>query len=164
MSIRFKLRDFCAEDTIPLNDVAVSAFEQFNREYSNWLAMRQRVSRMSELISGGQIVVGELNGRIAGGVAYIPPGKPKADYFDQTWPIIRMLVVHSSGRGRGLGRALTEECICRAKRDKAALIALHTTPIMKVALKMYLRMGFKFLRQAPPIFGVPYGVYTKALR
>jgi ribosomal protein S18 acetylase RimI-like enzyme len=123
--------------------------------------MKQSVSRMPELAENGEIIIGEYNGRIVGGVAYIPPGKPKANYFDKTWPIIRMLVVHPSARGHGLGRLLTEECLDRAQRDKAALIALHTSPIMSVALAMYFRLGFKFFQEAPPIYGVSYAVYTK---
>jgi hypothetical protein len=58
---------------------------------------------------------------------------------------------------------LTMECIERAKRDKAAVIALHTSPIMTVALPMYLKMGFAKAYDAPPLFGVRYAVYTKAL-
>ena len=34
---------------------------------------------------------------------------------------------------------------------------------MIVALPMYLRMGFAKVHDAPPLFGVPYAVYTKAL-
>ena len=74
-----------------------------------------------------------------------------------------MLVVAPLSRGVGIGRALTEECIRRARRDRAPLIALHTTPIMKVALPMYERMGFNHQREAPPIFGVPYDIYVKRL-
>ena len=43
------------------------------------------------------------------------------------------------------------------------MIALQTTPIMSVALPMYLRMGFVKLREAPDIYGVPYAVYAKSL-
>jgi hypothetical protein len=43
------------------------------------------------------------------------------------------------------------------------IIALHTSPIMSVALPMYLKMGFAKAYDAPPIFGVAYAVYTKAL-
>lgn len=34
---------------------------------------------------------------------------------------------------------------------------------MHTALPMYLRMGFEFKGEAPPLFGVPYGVYVKQL-
>lgn len=163
MTTDFNLRDFSAGDALELNRVAVSAFEQFKAEYSDWPTMERAVSRMSALSENGEIVIAEVDGRLAGGVAYIPPGTPKAPYFDPTWPIIRMLVVDPQTRGLGLGRALTEECIRRAQRDKAPIIGLHTTPIMTVALPMYLRMGFKFHSEAPAICGVPYAVYTMAL-
>ena len=74
-----------------------------------------------------------------------------------------MLVVDPAARGRGLGRMLTEECMRRARRDGAEMIALHTSPIMQVALAMYLRLGFVPLRDSPPIFGVPYRIYLKRL-
>jgi len=34
---------------------------------------------------------------------------------------------------------------------------------MEVALAMYLRLGFLLLREAPPVYGVPYSVYIKTL-
>ena len=74
-----------------------------------------------------------------------------------------MLVVKPAARGKGRGLLLTEECIRRARRDISPIIALHTTPIMTVALPMYLRMGFRFRRDAPPIHGVPYGIYLMEL-
>jgi ribosomal protein S18 acetylase RimI-like enzyme len=75
-----------------------------------------------------------------------------------------MLVVSPRLRGLGVGRALTDECIRRARRDQAPLIALHTSPIMSVALPMYLRLGFTFVKEVSDIFGVPYGVYAKPLQ
>lgn len=74
-----------------------------------------------------------------------------------------MLVVSPKARGAGVGRALAQECLARARRDKAEVFALHTSPIMTVALLMYERMGFRFLRDAPAIHGVPYGIYVKSL-
>jgi ribosomal protein S18 acetylase RimI-like enzyme len=163
MTSTTKLREFSADDAAALSRVAVSAFAQFKTVYSDWPAMERGVSQMSQLSQTGEIIVAEIDGRIAGGVAYIGPGKPKAAFFDPTWPIIRMLVVDPQARGHGLGRTLTEECIRRAQRDKATVVALHTTPIMTVALPMYLRMGFKLQGEAPPIYGVPYVVYTMKL-
>jgi GNAT superfamily N-acetyltransferase len=135
------IRDYREADAPALNAVALAAFKQFKDQYSDWPAMAAGVSRMSDLASTGEIILAEIDGRIAGGVAYIPEGRPKAACFDQSWPIIRMLVVDPAARGMRLGRALTEECIRRARRDHAPLIALHTTPIMTVAQPMYLRMG-----------------------
>ena len=68
-----------------------------------------------------------------------------------------MLVVDPAARGAGVGRALTDACINGARRDGSDVIALHTSPIMTVALPMYLRMGFRLVH-APLLYGVPYAV------
>jgi GNAT superfamily N-acetyltransferase len=157
------IRDYNSADADALGKVALEAFEQFRSFYSDWPALAEFVSNMSILSKTCEIIIAEEDGQIVGGVAYIGPRQPKADYFDVCWSIIRMLVVKPSARGKGLGRLLTEECIERARRDNSPIIALHTTPIMTVALPLYLRMGFMKIRDAPDIYGVPYTVYTKSL-
>ena len=144
-----------------VNKLALAAFAQFRSQYSDWPAMASAIGQMSALTDTGEIIVAERDQQIIGAVAYIPPGRPKAAYFEQSWPIIRMLVVDPMSRGSGIGRALTEECMNRARRDGSRVIALHTSPIMTVALPMYLRMGFRLVREVPPIYGVPYAVYLK---
>jgi GNAT superfamily N-acetyltransferase len=158
-----RIRNFGDSDAEAVNRLAVAAFTPFAQHYNDWPALAANLAKMSALSASGEVIVAEADGRIAGAVAYIPPGAPKAAFFDSAWPIIRMLVVDPQQRGRGTGRALTDACLDRARRDRAKLIALHTSPIMTVALPMYLRMGFVWLRATPPIFGVEYAVYTKAL-
>jgi putative SOS response-associated peptidase YedK len=58
------------------------------------------------------------------------PNRPKAPFFEPDWPIVRMLVVDPAARGRGVGRALMDECCRRARRDGSRVLALHTSPIM----------------------------------
>jgi GNAT superfamily N-acetyltransferase len=157
------LRDFRKGDAKEVNRVALAAFGEFSSQYSDWPALARILGRMSELADSGEIVVAETAPNIIGAVAYIPPHQPKAPYFDKAWPIIRSLVVHPSHRRAGVGRALADECIRRARRDKSSVIALHTSPVLTVALPMYLRMGFELHHAAPPIYGVPYAVYVKKL-
>lgn len=154
------IRQYQETDAPGLNSVALAAFSQFQQHYSDWPAMAAAVSRMADLGGTGEVIVAEVDGQVVGGVVYVPGGAPKAAFFDQSWPIIRMLVVDPAFRGMGIGRALTEECLRRARRDLVPLIALHSSPIMAVALPMYLRMGFQRVHDAPPIHGVPYAVYT----
>jgi ribosomal protein S18 acetylase RimI-like enzyme len=158
-----KVRDYESPDAEALNRIAVLAFGQFRDQYLDWPAMLAGLSKTSDLSATGEVIVAEFNHQLAGAVAYFGPNSQKAAFFDQRWPIMRMLVVDPAFRGKGLGRTLTTECIARAKRDNAAVIALHTSPIMTVALPMYLKMGFTKAYDAPPIFGVAYAVYTKAL-
>lgn len=157
------LREFCEADAQEINRLAVTAFEEFGCNYSDWPALAAFYGKMSDLAKSGEIVVAEIAANIVGAVAYIPPHRRKAAYFDQAWPVIRSLVVDPKSRGVGIGRALMQECIKRARRDRSPVIALHTSAILKVALAMYLRMGFEWHHDAPAVYGVPYAVYLKKL-
>jgi len=158
-----QFRDFNDADADTVDRIALAAFAEFEGRYDDWPAMVADIGAMSHLAEAGEIIVAETDGHISGAVAYIPPHQPKADYFDPEWPAIRMLVVDPAYRGAGIGRALTEACIDRARRDRSREIALHTSPIMTIAMPMYRRMGFRFVRDTAPIHGVVYGVYVNNL-
>ncbi|MCP3384157.1 GNAT family N-acetyltransferase [Bradyrhizobium sp. CCGUVB4N] len=157
------LRDYRDDDAEAIIRVALAAFAEFEQHYSDWPLFNTHVAKMPTLARTGEIILAEHDGQIVGAVAYVGPKAPKPAFFEPAWPIIRMLVVDPAARGKGIGRRLTEECLRRAERDQASVIALHTTPIMTVALPMYQRMGFVWVREAPDILGVPYGVYVKSL-
>jgi ribosomal protein S18 acetylase RimI-like enzyme len=157
------LRPLFQSDAPEINRLAVRAFQEFSGCYSDWPAMAAAYEKMSDLARTGEIIVAETAGSIAGAVAYIPSHRPKPRYFDPAWSAIRSLVVDPASRGQGLGRALTQACIERAIRDKSPAIALHTSAIMTVALSMYLRMGFEWHHDAPPVHGAAFAVYVKRL-
>lgn len=158
------LRNFQPSDAASVNEVALSAFDELRPHYSDWASFSKIIGNIAALANSGELIVALADNQVAGAVTYVGPGKPKKGFFPDEWPILRMLVVAPKYRGLGLGRELTKECIRRALRDRAEVIALHTSPIMNVALPMYQRMGFTFERDAPSIFGVPYGIYVKKLR
>ena len=80
------------------------------------------------------------------GTAMTEPGT------DREWrigePEVRLLAVPPAGRGRGVGRRLMEECIRRTRAAGTATMTLHTTDMMRAAMTLYERMGF---RRAPEI-------------
>lgn len=157
------IRSFLPNDASEVDAVALRAFDEFKNAYDDWPAFQAKIASMSSLAEMGELIVAEFEGHIVGAVAYVGPGLPKSPFFRSEWPIMRMLVVSPAARGRGVGRALVEECLRRAKRDGASVFALHTSELMAVALPMYLRMGFKLVSNAPTIHGVEYGVYLKEL-
>ena len=57
--------------------------------------------------------------------------------------ILRMLGVSPQGRGRGVGRALVQETIERARAAGKHTLLLRTTPLMEVAQAMYRSIGFE---------------------
>ena len=155
------LRPFSPADADSVNSAALAAFDQYRGVFSDWEKLERGVGAMASLAGTAEILVAEEGGEIVGAVAYCAQfSEPRADFFKPEWAIVRLLVVRPEARGLGVGRALTEACMERARRDGAPLVALHTSPAMEVALAMYLRMGFTLLRSVPDRFGVPYGVYT----
>ena len=156
----FQISDFTPQDGKAVSSIAISAFEQYKDVYDDWDVFISLIAAMPSLADSSEIIVAKIDDEIVGAVGYVAPHKPKAEFFEPEWAVVRMLVVTPKARGLGIGKALTEECIKRAKRDGAQTIALHTSQIMQTALAMYLRIGFKYKKAAPNIFGVEYGVYT----
>jgi ribosomal protein S18 acetylase RimI-like enzyme len=162
--VSFVIRDFFETEADAVNRVAVAAFEEFRTAYSDWTAMVANLARMSTLAAVGELIVAEHTGTIIGAVTYVAPHRPKAAFFDGAWPVVRMLVVDPTCRGQGIGRALMGECVRRAYRDRADVLALHSSPIMTAALAMYRDMGFVYHGDGTPVFGVPTAVYVLQLQ
>ncbi|SFI42628.1 Acetyltransferase (GNAT) family protein [Collimonas sp. OK307] len=122
-----------------------------------------RLGSLTEHADQSEIIVAELNSQIVGAVGYVGAHQPKPGFFQADWPMVRMLSVAPGYRGLGLGKQLLEECVARAKRDDAPVLALHTTSVMKAAQRLYVECGFEKIKELPLLFGVPCALYTKTL-
>jgi ribosomal protein S18 acetylase RimI-like enzyme len=160
---RFELRDYRAEDADAVNATVIAAFGEFDPALGVWPTATRGSTNTTELAAVAELIVATVDGVVAGCIGYVAPGVAKQDYFEREWPVIRRLAVRPDYRGLGIGSALTAECVARARRDGATLIALHSTRLMDVAIGMYERMGFAYLRDAPSIGGLPYGIWVKYL-
>jgi ribosomal protein S18 acetylase RimI-like enzyme len=58
------------------------------------------------------------------------------------WPEVRLLSVAPAARGRGVARALMDECVRRARVAGATDLGIHTSRSMRAAMRLYERMGF----------------------
>ena len=86
-----RLRNYESADAENLNRIAISAFDQFRHHYEDWPAMLAGLSKTSALSASGEVIIAELEDKFAGAVAYFGPNSQKAAFFDQRWPIIRMV-------------------------------------------------------------------------
>jgi ribosomal protein S18 acetylase RimI-like enzyme len=157
------VREFRPDDVTAVNRVALAAWDRYRTLFSNWAQMEKFFANAASLATETEMLVAENDGSIVGCVGYVSPGRNREPIFAPTWSIIRMLSVDPAARGQGIGRQLSEACIARARRDGAPFIGLHTSPVMTVALPMYLRLGFVHYRDIPDRNGLPYAVYTQAL-
>jgi GNAT superfamily N-acetyltransferase len=55
---------------------------------------------------------------------------------------VRFLAVNNAHRGKGVGKALTNFCITRARTQGKARLVLHTTRVMTSAWALYEGLGF----------------------
>ena len=78
----------------------------------------------------------------------------------------RLLGVAPEARGLGVGKALMEACLQRAREDGHGTVIIHTTEAMKTAWKMYEARGFQrapeldFKQGALQVFGFRYAIGT----
>jgi len=89
------------------------------------------------------VLVGLVDGELAGCVTYVPDAaSPWAEGLRPGEAGIRMLAVHPAARGRGLGTALVEACLGRARAAGRHAVFLYSTPWMKAAHRIYVKAGF----------------------
>jgi ribosomal protein S18 acetylase RimI-like enzyme len=156
------IRSAREDENASIDALAVEAWQILEPGYqpSEWEGMLLAIGRMSQLRATGHLLVAADDKELHGAVVYVPPGKSNPKMFPDGWPTMRMLVVRPASRGRGIGKRLSDACIELAQRDGAPCIGLHTSPIMKVALPMYIRRGFVKDAELAPIAGAPYERYV----
>jgi GNAT superfamily N-acetyltransferase len=89
-----------------------------------------------------ELVVAVHDGEPTGTVTYCRHGSPWAQLTVPGEAEFRMLAVVPAARGLGLGKALVQHCVARAREDGCRTLRLSTEPIMHAAHRIYHRMGF----------------------
>lgn len=128
----------------------------------HWQRMTSNLAVVVDRAAEHQLLVAELDGKLAGTVTYLRPDHPDYEHVPQDWAVIRALAVAPAARGRGVGAALTRECLRRASADAAPVVGLHTAEMMIVARSMYERMGFGVQREFRHL-GLRFLVYRLVL-
>jgi GNAT superfamily N-acetyltransferase len=82
------------------------------------------------------------DGAILGTVTYVPGPGPLAESERDDEAGFRVLAVDPAAQGRGVGRALAEACLARARSEGRAGVAVLTRPSMRAAHHLYESMGF----------------------
>jgi GNAT superfamily N-acetyltransferase len=87
--------------------------------------------------------VAELDGRVVGSVAFYPDVVLEGwSNLPDGWAGFRALAVDPAARGAGIGRALVEHCIRRAREVEAPVLGIHTIDLLTDAMRLYERLGF----------------------
>jgi GNAT superfamily N-acetyltransferase len=141
------IRDAREGDQDRIRDVMLSAYAQYAALMpEHWDDYRQNILDTLADVRPAEEIVAEQDGVVVGTVLLYPAGtvfqEPDGEAVKRDWPEVRLLAVVPEARGRGVGTALMQECMRRARRSGAAVLTLHTTDMMQVAMHVYEHMGF----------------------
>ncbi len=163
---RLKIRDARAEDGDAALKVTLSAFQQYAAVLPppRWEGYYKNILATLTDVAPAQQIVAEKEGNLVGSVLLYPPRTAFSTREEGplACPEARLLAVAPEARGLGIGTALMQECIHRARSWGASCLNLHTTDMMQVAVGMYERMGF--VRVPELDFHPDPGVTVKAYR
>jgi GNAT superfamily N-acetyltransferase len=88
------------------------------------------------------VVAATPKGALLGTVTFTLPGTPWAEVSRPGEAEFRMLAVAPEHRGKGVGSALAQWCVDRAREQGCTGVALSSLTTMDTAHRMYERMGF----------------------
>lgn len=81
-------------------------------------------------------------GAVLGSITICLAGTTLAEYAVEGEAEVRMLAVADNAAGRGVGAALMEAGIVKARELGAHTLSLHTLTSMTIAHRLYQRLGF----------------------
>ncbi len=127
-----------------LGRVTVDAYLQVPgiAEHDDYLAELADVAGRAALVPV-LVAVDATDDRVLGGVAYVPGPGPLAESEGPDEAGFRMLAVAPEAQGRGVGRALVEACVARARTAGKRRLVLLTLPTMTAAQALYASLGFE---------------------
>jgi ribosomal protein S18 acetylase RimI-like enzyme len=140
-----EIRDARADELEAASAVIRAAYMEYRPAFptSVWEAYINDSADVRRRLAESELIVVLQDGRVAGCVTFYPESaRSTVEGWPAGWTAIRLLAVAPEFRGRGLGRALTEECLRRTRARGVPTVGLHTTELMAVARAMYERMGF----------------------
>jgi ribosomal protein S18 acetylase RimI-like enzyme len=139
---RHVIREARPEEFAALGELIVAAYHDVGETEEGYFDELRDVASRATFVPVLVAVDPETND-LLGGVTYVPGPGPfhEGDFGDSA--SLRMLAVAPDARRLGIGRALVEACIARARADGRAAIGLYTRPLMTAAHDMYESLGFR---------------------
>jgi GNAT superfamily N-acetyltransferase len=140
------IRDARDDERAKIRDLTLAAYAEYAEIMapSAWAGLHEvLLEALASDVPAERIVV-ELRGELIGSVLLYAPAANAygAQLGALGWPEVRLLAVAPAARGQGIGAALLDECVRRARASGAASLGLHSSKSMRAAIRMYGRKGF----------------------
>ncbi|MCE9622098.1 MAG: GNAT family N-acetyltransferase [Actinomycetia bacterium] len=103
----------------------------------------EALAAVAERATNSDVVVAVDGDRIVGCLTYIGDHtNPAYEFTDQGGASFRYFAVTPAAQGSGVGKAMVEWCIARARADGKHRLRIHTLESMPAAQRLYERIGF----------------------
>jgi len=142
---QLRIRDALPDELDEVAAVILDSYRQYQAVLppDQWEWYAANMVDVRSRLPDSVLIVAELDGRIVGTVTFYPDGHRSGEGpWPEGWAGIRLVGVHPDARGRGIAKALMQECLDRCRTGGVTTLGLHTTEHMWVAKGMYERMGF----------------------
>ena len=152
-----EIRLITPEEYDALGDLTVSAYQRLS-EGQSLGGYEEELRDVAARARDSEVYVAIDNGMVVGGVTFVPSSdNAMSEFSDPHAAGVRMLAVSPEFQGTGVGRALLERTVERARELGRRRLLLHSTPVMVVARAMYERHGFARLPEIDVFYsGPPY--------
>jgi GNAT superfamily N-acetyltransferase len=138
-----EIRVIRPEELAALGEITVDAYRHLQGGASYGDYEKQLRAVPARAADSLVLVAVDDEGDLLGGVTYVPDAdRAMSEFSDPEAAGIRMLAVRPDRQGAGVGTALTEACVARARADGRTRVVLHSTEVMAAARRMYRRLGF----------------------
>ncbi|MDZ5474458.1 GNAT family N-acetyltransferase [Bacillus sp. 31A1R] len=141
-----KIRNAVKEEILFIRKQRIRAYNDHEKlvPEDHFKALQKAISSDADIQAGVELIVAEEGGIILGSVALVPPNSDAYEGFldELNHAEIRLLAVDPEARGKGVGKALVNECIQRTKQKNQTAIGLHTGEFMSSAIVLYESLGF----------------------
>jgi len=129
------------EEFAAIGEIVVAAYRTLGTEPSDYVEYLRDTAARAE--AGVVLVAVDEAGAVLGTVTYVPgPGTPLSEIERENESGFRALAVAPATHGQGVGRALVEAVIQRARAEGRVGVAMYTRPAMQAAQHLYESLGF----------------------
>jgi GNAT superfamily N-acetyltransferase len=143
----FVVRDVRPEERAAVRELTLGAYAEFATimDPTSWAELENAIRSALDADVPSERIVAVDGATLIGSVTLYPAHIDA--YGDGTrvedCPEVRLVAVAPEARGRGVARALMDECIRRARASGATALGLHTSRSLRAAMALYARMGFE---------------------
>lgn len=141
--MEYLIRPIAKEDNIAIASVIREVLTEFKANKPGTVFYDPTTDDLFDLFSvkNSAYWILEIDGNIVGGAGVFPTEGLPEGYCE-----LVKLYITSAHRGKGFGKMLIERCFELAHRSGFKMMYLETMPELKMAMSLYERCGFTYLK------------------